>query len=102
MAEEKVCEICARAIPAASSRTKYCCDECARVARLNQFRRYNREADGKPAEDPPQWITPREYGEIMWRLGYIECAIIGLPDTIRECVNDYITDIAAIVKKYRG
>lgn len=100
--DRKICDVCGREIPSASSRTKYCSDECARAAHLNQFRKYNREADGKPVEeDAPKRITPKEYGEIMRRLGYIDGVSFALPQSVQGTVSDFINDITKILEKYR-
>ena len=105
MAEGKICEVCGRVIPAASSRTKYCSDECARVAHLNQYRRSNREADGKPVEEMPPapcWITPKDYGEITRRLGFLEGVSYGLDQEARDRVSTVVEEVVDILEKYRG
>ena len=102
--ENKVCAICGRTIPAASSRTKYCSDECARAAHLNQFRKYNREADGKPVEEmptAPQGITQKDFGEIMRRLGFFEGVAFALDQETRERVSTGVEEVVEILEKYR-
>ena len=105
MSQGKICEVCGREIPAASSRTKYCCDECARAAHLNQYRQYNREADGKPVEEMPQapcWITPKDYSEIIRRLGFIDGVAFTLDQATREKVSTVVDEVVEMLEKYRG
>ena len=104
MAEGKICEVCGRVIPAASSRTKYCCDECARAAQLNQYRRYNEEAKANPVpmviENRPG-IAPKEFTEIIRRLGYLEGVSSGLDQETRDRVSQAVEEVLEILEKYR-
>lgn len=94
----KNCEICGTVITPGSGRSKYCSEACARAAQLNQYRKYNMEADGKT---PPR-IHPMDYAEIVRNVGFLEGLATGVDDRIGVCITETCDDLMRILKPYGG
>lgn len=94
----KNCEICGAVIVPGSGRSKYCSEACARAAQLNQYRKYNMEADGKS----PLRIHPMDYAEIVRDVGYLEGLAAGMDAHIGGLMTETCEDLMRILKPYGG